>query len=138
MPCYDPLWGDVNPEPCVGEEYWIPSNTGTPITTTPRTPQVIATQSGITAYPDKLSTVLSSILSGLALIKGAQHVPTTVSQQPTGIDPNTLALLQLQGNQQASGGNLGGSIQQLLENNTGAVLIGVVVLVAFLAKSPRK
>lgn len=107
----------------------------------PRTPQLIITpQGGITGYPDKLSTVLNSILSGLAIIKGRNQIPTTVSGEGNdGYDAATVAaILRQQQNTGGSGGNIAGQLQNLLTKNTGAVLIGGIVLVAWLAKSPKK
>lgn len=126
-----------------GQEYWDwytqPQTVGGSGNDT-RIPVVTATQGGITAQPDKLSQVLGSILSGLALIKGADHVPTTVSQPGGGgMDAATYAaILQQQQLSGGGGGNTAGNLQRFIQENMGAVLIGGVVLVAFMMKPPSR
>lgn len=105
-----------------------------------RIPQVIFDPSGgVTAYPDKLSTIMNGILSGLALVKGATQVPTTVSGQSQGIDANTLLALQLQ--QQGGVGSSGtalGKVENWLKNNTGVALMGAAAILLFYMRPPSK
>lgn len=121
-----PYWDSVTGRPC---------NPGAGDNT--RIPQIIATPGGITSNNNKLDSVLSSILSGLALLKGAKQVPTTVSGElpPTVIYQGASGGI---GAGAGSGGNIAGQIQNLVQKNPGAVLIGTVVIVALFLKPPTK
>lgn len=122
-----PYWDSVTGRPCspgVGDNTRIPQITAIP-------------GGGIATNNDKLQIVLSSFLSGLALIKGARQVPTTVSGElpPTVIYPQGVGGGIGAG---SSGGNIAGQLQNLVQKNPGAVLIGTVVIVALFLKPPTK
>lgn len=124
-----------------GDCYWqngvpVDSNPYPAPQSSPRIPQILATQQGITSNNNKLDSVLSSILSGLALIKGARGVPTTLSNEPVYIPVQAPLGNNSYGG--GGGGNTAGQLQAFIQKNTGAVLIGTVLVVALFMKPPTK
>jgi|CXWL01.1.fsa_nt_gi hypothetical protein len=96
-------------------------------------PTATMTAGGVTTQATNLDKILQGILSGFALFQKAPYVPTTIQprQEPQ-------IIYQPTGNQYASGGNTGSQIQEFIQNNTGLLLVGGLVVVAFFMKPPRR
>lgn len=100
-------------------------------------PATVITGGGTQINITPLDKILASILSGMAIIKNRPYVPTGI-QPETGVSNDTLSLLLArQGNQYAGDGTASGKVETWVKNNTGVVLIGGAVVVAYLMKSPR-
>lgn len=111
------------------------------------TPKIIATlPTGVNVSQGQttLDKILSSVLSGLALVQGAGYVPTTAhpqAQSAATVQQQTLSFeqqlaMQRLAAQNSTGGKFGDSIQKFITENTGLLLVGVVAVVLF--KSGRK
>jgi len=102
----------------------------------------LMTNSGVLVGDNgKLNTILNSILASFAIFKGATHIPTQLPVESGGsqaIDPQMLAYLAAQQNLLGGGGNTGAQIENFIKNNTGVILIGGVILVAFMMKPPTR
>lgn len=90
----------------------------------------------------QLQTILNGILSGFAIWRGATHVPTTIPvTQPAPILYNPYPGGIRDGNNYYPGpggdGTAAGKVEQWVKQNTGVVLIGSAIVVAYLMKSPR-
>lgn len=101
----------------------------------PRTPTYTITQGGATIQPDKLSQSLNAILSGLAILKGRDSIPTTISRDQT---PVIYQQPYGAGNQLAGDGSTGSQIQSFIQNNSGFLLIGGLIFAAFMMKPPTR
>jgi hypothetical protein len=120
-----------------GSIYWgvAPASSGNSGGST-RSPQVTANAGGITVNSTPLDKILEGVLSGLAIIKGANAIPTKTSGDNYGgsyggqYSPAELALLQSQGAYSRSDGTTLGKVETYVKNNTGVVAIGVLVVAA--------
>lgn len=92
----------------------------------------------------QLSQILNSILSGVALIQGANYVPTPLQsgQLPQGASSQQPPTIIYQGggagNYGGGGGNTAGNFQRFLEQNKGAVILGLIGVGLFMMKPPQR
>ena len=103
-------------------------------------PNVTATGAGVQINNTTLDKTLNAILSGLALVKGANQIPTTLPANGGGyaVDPYQQAayLQAMQGGQQD--GTAAGKVENWVKQNTGVVLIGGAIVVALMMKPPTR
>lgn len=93
-------------------------------------PQSTATAGGVTINNTVLDKTLNAILSGLALLKGANKIPTTLDvtdgySSGRNYSAAELEYLRLQGG--GGGANTAGRIEAWVKNNTGATVIIALV-----------
>lgn len=101
-------------------------------------PNVTATGAGVQINNTTLDKTLNAILSGLALVKGANQIPTTLpaSGGSYSIDPYQQALMNQSYQQQD--GTAAGKVENWVKQNTGVVLIGGAIFVALMMKPPTR
>jgi hypothetical protein len=105
-------------------------------------PNVTATGAGVQINNTTLDKTLNAILSGLALVKGANQIPTTLPANGGGyaVDPYQQAayLQAMQGTGVAQDGTAAGKVENWVKQNTGVVLIGGAIVVALMMKPPTR
>lgn len=100
-------------------------------------PQSTATAGGVTINNTVLDKTLNAILSGLALLKGANKIPTTLDVTDGYSNNRSYSAAELAYLQQQQYGGGGGTVlgkaENWIKNNTGtAAIIGLVVAAVFL------
>lgn len=99
---------------------------------------------GITGGQTTLDKLLATLTSIYALNQRAPYVPTTAqpaqqSYYGGGQFDNNAALLALaQGRNSGTGASLGASIESLIQNNKGILLIGGIMVVLLFVKPPTR
>lgn len=136
-PAFNPAGGSI----------FTPTNVGNIFTTpiggvsNPQSPTGLMTQGGVLVGSNsKLDSILNSVLASFAIFKGATHIPTQIpvsngydyGNTQAISDPRVLAALY--GNQ----GSTGANIENWAKDNWIVLAVGGVVLMAYLAKSPRR
>lgn len=117
---YNPYPSTVGYNPNVNSNY--PSNVS--VVTNPVTGQVEISQN-----PDRIQQWINAALSGLALIRGAQTIPTaTPANQGYGYNQQfPVGVGNVPAVDNNLGGNLGASVQGFIQNNFTAIAIGLGV-----------
>lgn len=103
----------------------------TPNNTNVIIPQTTVTNSGAVVNSTVLDKTLNAVLAGLALLKGANKIPTTLDANDgygggRNYSAAELEYLRLQG-AGGGGGNTAGKIEAWIKNNTGATVIIALV-----------
>lgn len=98
-------------------------------------PNVIATANGMQVQSTTLDKILGSVLSGMAIIKNAAYVPTTIQPQT---EPTIVYQQPMGGGGLGGDGTAAGKVENWLKNNTGVALMGAGALVLSLMKPPSR
>lgn len=96
-------------------------------------PQTTVTNSGAVVNSTVLDKTLNAVLAGLALLKGANKIPTTLDvnngYDTRGYTQADLYALQNQSAYRSDGTTLG-KVENYVKNNTGVVAIGALIVAA--------